>query len=912
MGSAFGLEDLQKLAAAFAAKHLDEYVAKLRDGNTIPGPKEVNDALWGTVGLTCAEVVLLDSPLLQRLRYIRQLGVVHWVYPGAIHTRFEHTLGVLYQTNHIVTALNRVASNSTRSDLIDANYTQLLRLCALLHDVGHAAFSHVSEMAVEALPQIETLGADFGNSVRLDRKQLSEIFAFYVVRSPSMRGMFELLFDRCSSSLRFHDDRRANIDALVEKVSNAIIGLQINDAIPLLHELISGPYDADKLDYFVRDAKLAGTPSVVDISRLVQKLTVQTFTADELPREIGSKIKKVDRYSLFGMKWSGYAVLDELHLARVLLFAKIYRHSKVIAIEQMLRAAIQTIASLVPPAQLIDFLYTYPDDALLWMTKDALTAALGFETATISPEQTKKLGFAANILKDVRERRLWLRAYQIHRRYPYDELENEPAQKNGLIEFLEEVEHPVNKLEFLEKLQLETKCIYDLLHPGAPIEREYVDAHLMLHTLGPTPGAAQIARAYLLAPTSKPMPFREYTVNRQAWADSYLTDQSKGYAFAPAELADSVYLAIEKLIRIEHGVRLPTSAVEVAKRNADRLDEAKRKLLAAGYYRSVPVDIRPVANRLRNADVQPTIDRFDQLRDAFQEPQVRHDGDQAVVAKSERTKMWLRQFDDDGHVECALRLLDAFKMLTRKDAITALTTFINSNPEFRGAWVIPFGDEHDSGAIQTYYAADLAGTHIARCASLEDAKKGAGSAPLIFIDDFVASGGQSLDMLGAWFGKADLRQGLSEQRDVFEDETKAYLREAKIAFVFVAAWDDGIKAFNEALAKLSLTAKVYHHLKQDALPIAEDALTGIEPKMKASFFERCTNIGAQLLRAEARAAGKPVDEEKVTARSLGYGNRAMLLASPFNVPSQTLTAMWASGPVDGVDWHALLTRRKKV
>lgn len=82
-----------------------------------------------------------------------------------------------------------------------------------------------------------------------------------MVCSPSVKALIELLVDRCNTALRFHPDRQTNLDMIVEKVSSAIIGKQISDAMPLLHELISGPYDADKLDYFVRDAKLAGTPS---------------------------------------------------------------------------------------------------------------------------------------------------------------------------------------------------------------------------------------------------------------------------------------------------------------------------------------------------------------------------------------------------------------------------------------------------------------------------------------------------------------------------------------------------------------------------------------------------------------------------------------------------------------------------
>jgi HD superfamily phosphohydrolase len=112
------------------------------------GRKEVNDPLWGTVSLTPSEVALLDTPLIQRLRYVRQLGVAQWTYPGAIHTRLSHTLGALHQVQTLASAINVAAAEAGEPLLIAPMQIRILRLAALLHDIGHCAFSHVTEKAL--------------------------------------------------------------------------------------------------------------------------------------------------------------------------------------------------------------------------------------------------------------------------------------------------------------------------------------------------------------------------------------------------------------------------------------------------------------------------------------------------------------------------------------------------------------------------------------------------------------------------------------------------------------------------------------------------------------------------------------------------------------------------------------------
>ena len=367
------LRDFQAFAEEFSQDHLSEYTAKLKRRGRNPGRKEINDPMWGTIGLSGPEVAVIDTPLVQRLRLIRQLGVVHWVYPGAIHTRFEHMLGVLRQVQHLCSAINNLGAQQGYGELIDRSKVDLLRLAALLHDVGHAAFSHVSEHALDTLEGISSIASEFALEHKAEERSLSEIFAFFCVQSTAMKELVAVLIDLDTNYIHLSETRTVNIDLIVEKLAKAIVGRAIDDRIPLLHELISGPFDADKLDYFVRDSCAAGTPSLLDISRLIQKIAVRPFAPTKLPGMTGRGIRALDQHFLIGIKWSGISVLDELHLSRVLLYSKIYRHPKVVAIEQMVTRALVLLAEASTGQRVLELVYRHNDDELVTMSADSLS-----------------------------------------------------------------------------------------------------------------------------------------------------------------------------------------------------------------------------------------------------------------------------------------------------------------------------------------------------------------------------------------------------------------------------------------------------------------------------------------------------------------------------------------------------------
>jgi len=181
--------------------------------------KIIKDPVHGYVEVDAFARALLDSPALQRLRYVRQLGFSHLVYPGANHSRFEHSLGTMH--------LAGVAS--TRFGLSDED-RKLVVAAALLHDVGHGPFSHASEPVMQAL---------------LSRSH-DEITAIVDARFG------------------------ASLDAA--GIDPAALCAVVKGNHPL-SGILHGDLDVDRMDYLLRDAYYTGAPyGTVDAHRLIRNL----------------------------------------------------------------------------------------------------------------------------------------------------------------------------------------------------------------------------------------------------------------------------------------------------------------------------------------------------------------------------------------------------------------------------------------------------------------------------------------------------------------------------------------------------------------------------------------------------------------------------------------------------------------
>lgn len=328
------LEDL-------CAEWLTPQIARLKRGAVIAKPKVFNDNLWGSIRLHAWEVSIVDTQLFQRLRLIRQLGVIHWVYQSAGHSRFEHSIGVVHQMQALIDGIER---NSARAGepVVDDATVYMLRLAALLHDIGHAPMSHVSDPILTRFPDADRLTAwtrvEYGG-----RKEpsITESVAAVFVCSPAFRELLALR--------EVGADFIRDVETTTREMASLIVGGAVRPNAAFLSLLLNGAFDADKLDYMPRDCLMAGVPSAVDVDRMVEKVQVLDVPShlleDVSPEYFSWGQQDVDSSTVrvLALSSAGKGALHELAETRTVLFRKVYHHQKVRGLEVMVRRLMRAI-----------------------------------------------------------------------------------------------------------------------------------------------------------------------------------------------------------------------------------------------------------------------------------------------------------------------------------------------------------------------------------------------------------------------------------------------------------------------------------------------------------------------------------------------------------------------------------------
>lgn len=321
-----------------------------------PDDKVINDPIWGCVKFNSWEVSIIDTPLFQRLRDIYQVGLGVFTYPSARHSRFEHSLGVVAIASRMIESLklqNLGFISISEYEVMD------VRLAALLHDIGHCFYSHLSESFYGGLPEFMELEKYFNQQFKV-RPKPHEIFSFMIINTNSFKDFLEKNNILDSKYIVASGD----LTELMTRIGNMIIGVtnfgrkseaKQKKQYSFLTRIINGDIDADKLDYIKRDSYTSGLPLTFDIERLLYKMTI---------REPDNS----NEYQLV-VDISGITAVEEITFSKLMLNNYIYHHHKVLATEVMAKDIALALMELKVIEHPCDFL-NYTDKTIEALVND--------------------------------------------------------------------------------------------------------------------------------------------------------------------------------------------------------------------------------------------------------------------------------------------------------------------------------------------------------------------------------------------------------------------------------------------------------------------------------------------------------------------------------------------------------------
>ncbi len=489
--------------------------------------KVIHDCIWGTTKFFPWEIQLIDSPLFQRLRYINQLGLAFLTYPSAHHSRFEHTLGVVAVVTKMVDSINQEGSVeewSGHKPKISYENIFKLRMAALLHDIGHCFFSHVSESIYSQMEELSLLKSSFEV---FKRAQPHELLAYMIVNTPSFRRFLEEKSDypfKGDMAEFTRDIGRMIVGAKLEPRFDETAGAMVCPYY--MTQIINGQFDADSLDYLRRDSYATGLALTYHIDRFLYKLRFEERIEAHDDMEI------VGQYMTIPV--SGISSIEEMMFNKLMLSRYIYQHKKVVAVESLVRDVVHGLnanGKLLHPCDFLEF----TDSDIYRLCEDGAPEELVPKIAKCHIDADSKKTIS-ELVHEIMNRDLPKRAVIINCATIRD-------KHTGKVLLPDELASSIRRIPKLRRRIFE-KAREILAKKGTSQEIELFDVHIAV----PKPGSTKdYSGVYVVNDKSKLIPISQ-VVDLNNIAASFKTHSWNAYVFSKGDLIPIVEEAAKRVL----------------------------------------------------------------------------------------------------------------------------------------------------------------------------------------------------------------------------------------------------------------------------------------------------------------------------------------------------------------------------
>jgi HD superfamily phosphohydrolase len=885
----------------FTSKYLTDFNNQLQknDQNFPYQDKDIFDIVWGTIELSKAEICLLDSPLIQRLRNIRQLGFADYVYCNASYTRFAHTIGVVEVAGRIS---KKISNNKKIKPHDKFDITEIVRLAAIFHDVGHMFHSHVSESFFMENTEFHyfhviTNALSYFNENISSRASLHEMFSVMAVNTIQVKKLLQMVVKRLGKSVTEEKD----LNLLIEYISGLIVGVAIDKDILPYSNIIKGSIDADRMDYLSRDSIITKVPLAVDIPRLLNKITVVNIK-DYVPPKVWNDFSSNVENNCMAIQYSAQRLIWQLATTRSILYQTIYFHHKKLTVEGMFKKACEIIFRNIPPEKAtLSYIMSLTDQVFSEYFKNILF----FNTDDLPSE----IDEAYKIIKKIRDRDLYKRVAS----FSQDAFSFSKETKAIYVNFINQIiEDPFSEKynSFITNLTNEYYKVLDKMKIEKPDFIPvfmFIKSNLLNDTIGDIPidfgnGPYKMAmKIYKDTPS-----YGEENKQKQYYL---VTDQINRLY---------VYIALETVLLKYHKLRLLENSSTCAKFLIEDLNRTKETLFGLDYYNdSLFLVPDKLFERLYDRDLFLSVVSKYHTYDGFNNSKI-----------TEPTlfiylKQYLHSFCNREEIELlingVLKLLAEAYYIDRSffaDIFPKLKEKIVSE-KYTKKYFIALGKSTDSGKHLSYYMNDTKDNsgiqYFESINTILDIIKEDDDSCIIFFDDASYSGKQVVSIFQELMGIPSEKRATNETHtETLHDDKKECLKRNNVILSLLFFNKDSENYIKTELGKLGITHFTILYVNDLSLKIFDEKSEFFKDKKQKEIVKKhLEEIGYQVLKS-AKKGHDNWNDKRLHEAALGYNDAQQLVIYDFNVPTFSLTALWTNGKLDsGLSWKGLFQRTEK-